>query len=110
MKAFWPLSRLTNSILGRKIIMIAAAVIPTMAFAAFVISFYAQAELRQHDSQKLTLVRAVSEAIDRQIEIEFALLRALRSTPELEKEDWPRAAGARASDDRGRADRRRCPV
>lgn len=89
MKAFWPLSRLTNSILGRKIIMIAAAIIPTMVFAAFVISFYAQAELRQHDSQKLTLVRAVSEAIDRQIEIEFALLRALRSTPELEKEDWP---------------------
>lgn len=41
MKAFWPLSSLTNSILGRKIIMIAAAVIPTMAFAALVISFYA---------------------------------------------------------------------
>ena len=89
MKAFSPFSRLTNSILGRKIIMIAAAVIPTMAFAAIVISFYADAELRQQDSQKLTLVRAVSEAIDRQIEIEFALLRALRSTPELERGDWP---------------------
>ncbi len=68
--------------------MIAAAVIPTMAFATMAINLYAEAELRQHDLQKLTSVRAISEAIDRQLEIESTLLRALRSLPAAEAGDW----------------------
>lgn len=68
--------------------MIAAVIVPTLLFASMVFYLYAEAELRQKDQQSLAAARAVSEAINRQFDVEEATLRALRASIGFERGDW----------------------
>ena len=77
-----------NTIFGRQLLMIAAVIAPTLLFASMVIYLYAEAELRQSDQQRLAMARAVSEAINRQVDVEEATLRALRASLDFERGDW----------------------
>lgn len=84
-----------NTILGQQSLMIAAVIVPTLFFASLVIFLYAKAELRRNDQQRLAMARAVSEAINRQIDVEEATLRALLVSVGFEQGDW-RAVHQRA--------------
>ncbi len=77
-----------DSIVGRQIVMIASVALPILLFAVIVVYFYAATELRQLDQQRLATVRAVSEAINRQIEVEEATLKALRASEAFQNQDW----------------------
>jgi len=77
-----------NTLFGRQALMIATLIIPMILFSSLVIYLYAEAELRQNDQQRLVTARAVSEAINRQIDVEEATLRALRASVGFESRDW----------------------
>lgn len=82
------LPALFNSMLGRKVLMIAAAVVPTVAFSVVVVTLYDHAETRGRQAQVLGTAHAISEAIDREIDVQSAAIDVLRGSAAVDAMDW----------------------
>ena len=68
--------------------MIVAIALPSLLFAFIVLYFYTSAELRQNDRYRQSAVRAFVEAMNRQIEVEEATLKAISVSRSFEEGDW----------------------
>jgi PAS domain S-box-containing protein len=77
------------TIARRLIVLVVAAVVPVLAFSAFLVARYSDNARAGYEAQMVATARALSIAVDREIASQEAELTALSNASELARGDWP---------------------
>ncbi|WP_119421205.1 sensor histidine kinase [Desertibaculum subflavum] len=80
--------QLPRTIAWRLVVLVTAAILPVLAFAAFMMARYAEAERAGHQLQTLATARALSVGIDRELATQQTLAVALSGSAALANRDW----------------------
>ena len=76
------------SITWRLTILVIVTIVPVLAFSAFMMVNYAQAQRAIYMQQFLATTRATSLAVDAEMTRLKAILETLRASPEVKNDDW----------------------
>ena len=76
------------TIARRLVVLVAAAVVPILAFSTFMVVRYSESARAGYETQMLATARALSIAVDREIASQEAELVALSDASELARGDW----------------------